>query len=50
MKPLSRFAIFIKNFTSTIKGKIIAITTGTIAIIAIITVGVCFVVFQSLLR
>lgn len=40
----------ITTFLKTIKGKIVAITIGTILIIALITVGVCFVVFQSLLR
>lgn len=40
----------VKTFLKTIKGKIISITIGTILVIALITVGVCFVVFQSLLR
>lgn len=50
MKPLKNITRTIKNFTATIKGKIIAITTGTITVIALIMVSVCFVVFQSLLR
>lgn len=50
MKPLTIVTRTIKNFAATIKGKIIAITTGTITVIALITVSVCFVVFQSLLR
>lgn len=40
----------IKSFIQTIKGKIIAITIGTTFLITLITVGVCFFVFQSLLR
>ena len=39
-----------KTFYRTIKGKIIAITLGTTLLITLITVGVCFYVFQSLLR
>lgn len=40
----------IKNFIQTIKGKIAAIAIGTTLAITLITVGVCFFVFQSLLR
>lgn len=38
------------TFFKTIKGKIIAITIGTVLLITLITIGVCFFVFQSLLR
>lgn len=44
------FSMNIKNFTKTIKGKMISITIGTTLLITLITVGVCFFVFQSLLR
>lgn len=37
-------------FLKTIKGKIVAITVGTTLLITLITVSVCFFVFQSLLR
>ncbi len=40
----------ISAFTKTIKGRIIAITIGTTLLITLITVSVCFFVFQSLLR
>lgn len=38
------------SFGKTIKGKIISITIGTTFLITLITVGVCFFVFQTLLR
>ncbi len=37
-------------FPKTIKGTIISITIGTTVLITLITVGVCFFVFQTLLR
>ncbi|MCI8888156.1 MAG: sensor histidine kinase [Hungatella sp.] len=38
------------TFFKTIKGKIISITIGTTLLITLVTVSVCFCVFQSLLR
>lgn len=38
------------TFFKTLKGKIIAITLGTTLLITLVTVAVCFYVFQSLLR
>lgn len=37
-------------FLKTIKGKIITITIGTTFLITLVTVGICFFVFQTLLR